>query len=63
MFNCISLNSLLGPFMLGAAATAYYINDAATIMPKSITSRIKAFFAGAAADILEVKETKISPDI
>uniref|UniRef100_A0A3P9D6E7 Vitellogenin domain-containing protein n=1 Tax=Maylandia zebra TaxID=106582 RepID=A0A3P9D6E7_9CICH len=42
------------PFMLGAAATAYYINDAATIMPKSITSRIKAFFAGAAADILEV---------
>lgn len=49
--------------MLGAAATAYYINDAATIMPKSITTRIKAFFAGAAADILEVKQTEISPDI
>lgn len=47
--------------MLGAAASAHYINDAATIMPKSIAAKVKAFFAGAAADILEVKEIKIHP--
>uniref|UniRef100_A0AAZ1X3A5 Phosvitin n=1 Tax=Oreochromis aureus TaxID=47969 RepID=A0AAZ1X3A5_OREAU len=52
--KAIHVDVYSSPFMLGAAATAYYINDAATIMPKSITTRIKAFFAGAAADILEV---------
>nr|AWI62945.1 VtgAa [Scophthalmus maximus] len=42
------------PLMLGAAASAFYINDAATIMPRSIVAKTSAFLAGAAADVLEV---------
>lgn len=41
--------------MLGAAASAFYINDAATIMPRSIVAKTSAYLAGAAADVLEVK--------
>ncbi|XP_030584070.1 vitellogenin-like [Archocentrus centrarchus] len=52
--KAIHVDAYNSPFMLGAAASAYYINDAATIMPKSIAAKTKAFFAGAAADILEV---------
>ena len=42
------------PLMLGAAASAFYINDAATILPRSIVAKASGFMAGAAADILEV---------
>ncbi|XP_070687992.1 vitellogenin-like isoform X2 [Pempheris klunzingeri] len=42
------------PLMLGAAATAFYINDAATILPRSIVAKTSAYLAGAAADVLEV---------
>ncbi|XP_049442919.1 vitellogenin-1-like isoform X2 [Epinephelus fuscoguttatus] len=42
------------PLMLGAAASAFYINDAATILPRSIVAKTNAYLAGAAADILEV---------
>lgn len=45
--------------MLGAAASAFYINDAATIMPRSIVAKTSAYLAGAAADVLEVKKKKI----
>lgn len=48
--------------MLGAAASAFYINDAATIMPRSIVAKTSAFLAGAAADVLEVKG-KIKPSL
>lgn len=41
--------------MLGAAASAFYINDAATILPRSLVAKTSAYFAGAAADVLEVK--------
>lgn len=41
--------------MLGAAASAFYINDAASILPRSILVKTSAYFAGAAADVLEVK--------
>lgn len=44
--------------MLGAAASAFYINDAATILPRSIVAKTRAYFAGAAADILEVKRNE-----
>lgn len=44
--------------MLGAAASAFYINDAATILPKSIVTKTSANLAGAEADLLEVKETQ-----
>ncbi|KAF6714670.1 Vitellogenin-1 [Oryzias melastigma] len=40
--------------MLGAAATAFYINDAATFLPRSVVAKTRAFFAGAAADVLEI---------
>ncbi|XP_045904896.1 LOW QUALITY PROTEIN: vitellogenin-like [Micropterus dolomieu] len=42
------------PLMLGAAASAFYINDAATILPRSLVAKTSAYFAGAAADVLEV---------
>ncbi|GLD50056.1 vitellogenin-like isoform X1 [Lates japonicus] len=42
------------PLMLGAAASAFYINDAASILPRSIVAKTSAYFAGAAADVLEV---------
>ncbi|CAJ1060689.1 vitellogenin-1-like [Xyrichtys novacula] len=42
------------PLMLGAAASAFYINDAATILPRSIVAKTNAYLAGAAADVLEV---------
>uniref|UniRef100_A0A3Q1JK95 Vitellogenin domain-containing protein n=1 Tax=Anabas testudineus TaxID=64144 RepID=A0A3Q1JK95_ANATE len=44
-------NSLL---MLGAAASAFYINDAATILPRSIVAKTSAYLVGATADVLEV---------
>lgn len=46
--------SLSGPLMLGAAASTFYINDAATIMPRALVARTSAYLAGAAADVLEV---------
>uniref|UniRef100_A0A3Q4BUV4 Uncharacterized protein n=1 Tax=Mola mola TaxID=94237 RepID=A0A3Q4BUV4_MOLML len=42
------------PLMLGAAASTFYINDAATIMPRALVARTSAYLAGAAADVLEV---------
>lgn len=41
--------------MLGGAASAFYINDAATISPKAIVAKTRGYLAGAAADILEVR--------
>ncbi|XP_075341558.1 vitellogenin-1-like [Odontesthes bonariensis] len=40
--------------MIGASATAFYINDAATILPRSVLAKTRAFLAGAAADVLEI---------
>lgn len=40
--------------MLGAAANTFFINDAATILPRSVVAKTSAYIAGAAADILEV---------
>nr|BAD93695.1 vitellogenin [Verasper moseri] len=42
------------PLMLGAAASAFYINDAATLLPRSFVAKAGAFLAGAAADVVEV---------
>lgn len=39
---------------MGAAATAFYINDAATVMPKYIVAKARTYMAGAYADVLEV---------
>nr|AGO64301.1 vitellogenin A [Pomatoschistus minutus] len=42
------------PLTLGAAASIYSINDAATILPKTAIAKTTAFFAGAAADLIEI---------
>ncbi|XP_042567868.1 vitellogenin isoform X2 [Cyprinus carpio] len=38
----------------GAAGSAFFINDAATILPRAVVTKARAYLAGAAADILEV---------
>ncbi|XP_026053862.1 vitellogenin-like [Carassius auratus] len=42
------------PFMVGAAGSAYMINDAATILPRAVVAKARAYLAGAAADVLEI---------
>lgn len=44
--------------MMGAAASAFYINDAASILPKGIVAKARTYLAGAAADVIEVKIKK-----
>ncbi|KAJ8408504.1 hypothetical protein AAFF_G00259180 [Aldrovandia affinis] len=39
--------------MAGAAVSAFIINDAATILPRVIVAKFRAYFAGAAANVLE----------
>lgn len=46
---------LKAPLMVGAAGTAYLINDATTILPRAIITKARAYLAGAAADVLEVE--------
>ena len=45
------------PWMMGAAATALYINDAATLLPRAVVAKARTYLAGAYADVLEVKKT------
>uniref|UniRef100_A0A8C2GHS0 Vitellogenin 2 n=1 Tax=Cyprinus carpio TaxID=7962 RepID=A0A8C2GHS0_CYPCA len=42
------------PLMIGAAGSAYMINDAATILPRAVVAKARAYLAGAAADVLEI---------
>uniref|UniRef100_A0A672N3S3 Si:dkey-4c23.3 n=1 Tax=Sinocyclocheilus grahami TaxID=75366 RepID=A0A672N3S3_SINGR len=42
------------PLMVGAASSAFIINDAATILPRAVVAKARAYLAGAAADVLEV---------
>lgn len=49
--------------MLGAAASAFYINDAATILPRSVVAKATAYLSGAAADVLEVKGKENSKSV
>ncbi|KAJ8376408.1 hypothetical protein SKAU_G00069880 [Synaphobranchus kaupii] len=39
--------------MAGAAASAILVNDAATILPRAVVAKLRAYFAGAAANVLE----------
>nr|BAE43870.1 vitellogenin [Pagrus major] len=52
--KAIHVDSYYSPLMIGAAASAFYINDAATILPRSFVAKTSAYLAGAAADVLEV---------
>lgn len=42
------------PYLVGAAASAFYVNDAATVLPKAIVAKARTYLAGAYADVLEV---------
>ncbi|XP_054870728.1 vitellogenin-2-like isoform X1 [Amphiprion ocellaris] len=41
------------PWMMGAAASAYYINEAATIFPRAIMAKTRNYLAGISADVFE----------
>nr|AIE43959.1 vitellogenin 5 [Misgurnus anguillicaudatus] len=41
------------PLMIGAAGSAYMINDGATILPRAVIAKARAYLAGAAADVVE----------
>ncbi|XP_076134159.1 vitellogenin-like [Alosa pseudoharengus] len=38
----------------GATGSAYIINDGATILPRAVVAKVRAYLAGTAADVLEV---------
>lgn len=40
--------------MMGAAASAFYVNEAATLLPKAFLAKARTYLAGAYADVLEV---------
>ncbi|XP_076880445.1 vitellogenin-like [Brachyhypopomus gauderio] len=44
----------LSPVMLGAAGSAFIINDGANIVPRAVVAKSRAYLAGAASDVLEV---------
>lgn len=40
--------------MMGAAASAFYINEAATVLPNAFLAKARTYLAGVYADVLEV---------
>uniref|UniRef100_A0A8D0AWA1 Phosvitin n=1 Tax=Sander lucioperca TaxID=283035 RepID=A0A8D0AWA1_SANLU len=48
------LDTYHNPWMMGAAASAFYVNDAATVFPRAIVAKARTYFAGAYADVLEL---------
>ncbi|XP_053539110.1 vitellogenin [Ictalurus punctatus] len=52
--RAIHFDLYISPLMVGAAGSAYMINDAATIFPRAVITKARAYLAGAAADVLEV---------
>lgn len=40
--------------MMGAAASAFYVNEAATLLPKAVLAKARTYLSGAYADFLEV---------
>ncbi|XP_063057820.1 vitellogenin-like isoform X3 [Engraulis encrasicolus] len=52
--KAIHLDIFRSPVMAGAAGTAFIINDGATLLPRAIVAKARAYLAGAAADLIEV---------
>ncbi|TSM94611.1 Vitellogenin [Bagarius yarrelli] len=52
--RAVHLDLYISPLMVGAAGSAYLINDAATILPRAVIAKARAYLAGAAADVVEV---------
>ncbi|TNM87973.1 hypothetical protein fugu_006194 [Takifugu bimaculatus] len=42
------------PWMMGAAASAFYVNEAATLLPKAVLAKARTYLSGAYADVIEV---------
>ena len=40
--------------MMGAAASAFLINDVETLLPRGFVAKARTYLAGAYADVLEV---------
>ncbi|XP_076582007.1 vitellogenin-2-like isoform X5 [Chaetodon auriga] len=51
--RALYFDAYYNPWMMGAAASAFYINDAATIFPRAIVAKARTYLAGAYADVLE----------
>ncbi|MED6284428.1 Vitellogenin-2, partial [Characodon lateralis] len=41
------------PWMLGAAASAYYINDVASVLPRNVMAKARIYLSGVFVDVLE----------
>uniref|UniRef100_A0A3P8W3Z2 Vitellogenin-2-like n=1 Tax=Cynoglossus semilaevis TaxID=244447 RepID=A0A3P8W3Z2_CYNSE len=52
--RALYIDAYHSPSLIGAAATAFYINDAATVLPKAMLAKVRTYLAGAYADVLEV---------
>ncbi|XP_057181767.1 vitellogenin-like [Triplophysa rosa] len=52
--RALTLDFYHTPLMIGAAGSAYMINDAATILPRAVVAKARAYLAGAAADVFEI---------
>ncbi|XP_068447342.1 vitellogenin-2-like [Clinocottus analis] len=48
------LDAYSDAWMAGAAASAFYINDAATVLPRTFVAKARTYLAGAYADVVEV---------
>ncbi|XP_068174544.1 vitellogenin-1-like [Antennarius striatus] len=52
--KAIHMDIYKSPLMLGAASSTFFINDAATTLPRSFMTKTSAYIAGAAANVLEL---------
>ncbi|XP_029286236.1 vitellogenin-2-like [Cottoperca gobio] len=52
--RALYLDAYHNSWMMGAAASVFYVNDAATLLPRAIVAKARAYLAGAYADVLEV---------
>nr|ADZ57173.1 vitellogenin Ab [Morone saxatilis] len=52
--RALYMDAYHNPWMMGAAASAFYVNDAATVLPRAIVAKARTYLAGAYADVLEL---------
>ncbi|KAM9385805.1 vitellogenin-2-like [Pholidichthys leucotaenia] len=48
------VDTFYNPYIMGAAASVYHINDAATVFPKFIMAKTRAYMAGVYVDAFEI---------
>ncbi|XP_061635716.1 vitellogenin-2-like isoform X2 [Phyllopteryx taeniolatus] len=52
--RALLVDGYYSPWMVGAAASAFYVNDAATVLPRTIMAKARTYLAGAYADVIEI---------